>query len=68
MIQTSEPLVMTIAEFAQATGTSRGLCYQLARQDKLPVPVIHIGSKRMVLSRKSVEALLNCPAEQKPKD
>jgi hypothetical protein len=49
---------MSIADFAQATGCSRNLAYQLARQNKLPVPVIFIGDKRMVLSRKAVEVLL----------
>jgi len=49
---------MTIPEFAEATGISRNLAYSLARQDKLPVPVIHLGGKRMVISRRAVERLL----------
>lgn len=48
---------MTIPEFAVATGISKNLAYDLARRDKLPVPVIKLG-KRMVLSRKAVLALL----------
>jgi len=50
---------MTIPEFAKATGCSRNLAYLLARQNKLPVPVIYVGDKRMVVSRKAVEKLLS---------
>lgn len=49
---------MTIPEAAKVLGISRGLAYDLARRDKLPVSVIRLG-KRMVLSRKAVEALLS---------
>ena len=52
-----DSLTMTIPEFAAVCSISRGLAYDLARRDKLPVPVIKLG-KRMVLSRKAVEALL----------
>lgn len=55
----SERLTMTIPEFAKATGCSKNLAYLLARADKLPVPVIKIGSKRMCVSRRAVEKLLN---------
>ena len=51
-------LTMTIPEFAEATGTSRNLCYSLARENRLPVPVIFLGEKRMCVSRKAVQALL----------
>jgi excisionase family DNA binding protein len=53
----SKCLTITIPEAAKALGISRNLAYELARRDKLPVPVIKLG-KRMVLSRKAVEALL----------
>lgn len=53
----TDSLVMSITEFARATSISRGLAYDLARRDALPVPVIRLG-RRMVLSRKAVEALL----------
>jgi excisionase family DNA binding protein len=49
---------MTIPEVAKALGISRGLAYDLARRDKLPVRVIKLG-RRMVLSRRAVEALLS---------
>jgi len=57
-MDSNERLVMSIPEFAQATGCSRGLIYDLAKRNLLPVPVIRLG-KRMVLSRKAVEVLLS---------
>ena len=54
----SERLTMTITEFAEATGCSRNLAFRLARQNKLPVPVIYIGEKRMCVSRRAVESLM----------
>ncbi len=50
-------LVITIPAFAKMLGISRGSAYSLARQNKLPVNVIKLG-RRMVLSRKAIEALL----------
>ena len=49
-------LTMSIPEFAEATGISKNLAYSLAKQDRLPVPVIHLG-KRLLLSRQAVEKL-----------
>lgn len=54
----AERLTMTIGEFARAVGCSRNLAYALARQDNLPVPVIKLGDRRMVVSRRAVERLL----------
>jgi len=56
---------MNIPEFARACSISKALAYDLARRDKLPVPVIKLG-RRMVLSRKAVEALLE--AGKPPKE
>ena len=53
----ADSLVMSIPEFARACSISRALAYDLARRNELPVPVIRLG-RRMVLSRKAVEALL----------
>lgn len=53
----TESLVMSIPEFARVCSISRGLAYDLARRDALPIKVIRLG-RRMVLSRKAVEALL----------
>jgi predicted DNA-binding transcriptional regulator AlpA len=60
-----ERLTMTIAEFARLYGCSRQLAYSLARQDRLPVKVIHLGEHRMVLSRSAVLDLL---AERKTEE
>lgn len=57
-MRNSEQLTMTIPEFARACSISRGLAYDLARRDALPVPVIRLG-RRMVLSRKAVGLLLS---------
>ena len=61
----NESLVMSIPEFARACSISRGLAYDLARRDALPIKVIKLG-RRMVLSRKAVEALLE--AGKPPKE
>ena len=65
LLQNSECPTMTIPEFAEATGCSRNLAFRLARQNKLPVPVIFIGPKRMCVSRKAVLALLSCDTQKK---
>ncbi len=52
-------LTMNIPEVAEALGISRGTCYTLARQGLLPVPVIKLGGKRMVVSRRALERLLS---------
>ena len=61
----NERLTMTIPEFAFATGCSKNLAYLLARKDKLPVPVIHLGEKRMCVSKRAVEALLSGEAQKR---
>ena len=55
----NEKLTMSIPEFAMLTCCSKGLAYSLARQNKLPVPVIFLGEKRMCVSRSAVLALLS---------
>jgi len=55
----ADSLTMTIPEVAKALGCSRNIAYQLARQNKLPVPVIYIGEKRMVVSRRVLEGLMS---------
>jgi len=52
-----DSLVMSIPEFSRVMGISRGLAYDLARRDELPVPLIKCG-RRLIVSRKSVTALL----------
>ena len=56
-MENSKGLTMTIPEFARVCSISRGLAYDLARRDALPVPVIRLG-RRMLLSRQRVMALL----------
>jgi predicted DNA-binding transcriptional regulator AlpA len=53
----TDNLVMSIPEFARACSISSGLAYRLARENRLPIPVIRLG-RRLVLSRKAVELLL----------
>jgi predicted DNA-binding transcriptional regulator AlpA len=57
---------MQITEVAKVLGISRALAYDLARRDELPVPVIKLGSKRMVVSRRSIQQLLE--GNDKPKE
>ena len=59
-----DSLVMSIPEFARACSISKGLAYDLARRNELPVKVIRLG-RRMVLSRRAVEALLSGNSEAK---
>lgn len=48
---------MNLDEFCELMNVSRPVVYREARLDRLPVPVIRIGS-RMVLDRAAVEELL----------
>ncbi|MFC1968606.1 helix-turn-helix domain-containing protein [Chloroflexota bacterium] len=54
----ADSLVMTIPEVAKVLGISRGLAYDLARRNELPVPVIKVG-RRLLISSKLVERLLS---------
>jgi len=57
-MQDSQRLTMTIPEVAKVLGVSRGLAYQLAKQDGLPgISVLHLG-KRLLVSRQAIERLL----------
>ena len=55
----TERLTVTIPEVAKALGISRGLAYELAKRDKLPIPIIRLGQKRMCASRRALENLLS---------
>ena len=52
-------LTMTIPELARALGISRGLAYELAKRDELPVKVLRLGDKRMVVSKRAIADLLS---------
>ena len=63
-MENDSKLTYSVPEVAKVLGISRGLAYDLARRDELPALVIRLG-RRMMLSRKSVMALLEAG---KPKD
>ena len=55
----NERLVYTIDDLVRLGFGSRNTLYRLARLNKLPVPTIYIGEKKMCVSRQAVEALLS---------
>ena len=52
-----EKLTYTITETAQLLGLSRGLCYQLAREGR--IPVIRLGERRLVVPKVALMRILN---------
>lgn len=44
----TERQVYTMDETAQKLGISRNLCYELARRNELPVPVLRLGRRCLV--------------------
>ncbi len=57
-MQQNDRLTMTIPEYAALHGISRGLAYELAKQNALPVRVLRFG-RRLLVSRAEVERVLN---------
>ena len=57
MADKQESLVMSIPELATKLEISKGLCYALAKTDRLPVPVIRCG-KRLLISHRALMDLL----------
>ncbi|MFL5760257.1 MAG: helix-turn-helix transcriptional regulator [Thermomicrobiales bacterium] len=55
--QQSARATMTIEEVAAVLGLARSTAYDLAKADRLPVPVIRAG-KRIFVSRALVERIL----------
>lgn len=50
---------VSIGIMAQELGISRDMAYRLAREDRLPIPVIRFpGTRRMVVSRSALDDLL----------
>ena len=58
-ISRRDTLTMTIPEVAKVLGISRGLAYELAKRDALPVKVLRLGNRRMVVPRRALEDLLS---------
>jgi excisionase family DNA binding protein len=56
-MENTERLTMTISEVAKALGISRGLAYELARRDELPVKVLRLG-KRLLVPKAAFEKVL----------
>ncbi len=56
-MQQNERLTMNIPEYAALHGISRGLAYELAKRDELPVRVLRFG-RRLCVSRAEVMRLL----------
>ena len=52
-----EKLTYSIPETAKILGISRNLGYELARRGELP-GVIHLGEKRMVVSKAAIQKLI----------
>lgn len=50
--------MITLEELAQRMGVGLTAAYELANQDRLPVPVIRVG-RRFLFSRRAYEALLS---------
>ena len=61
----TDSLTMTIPEVAKTLGISRGLAYELAKKDELPIKVLRLGEKRMCVSRLAVLTLLDGNSQSK---
>ena len=61
-MQNNERLTMTIPSVAKALGISRGLAYELAKRDELPVRVLRC-ARRLLVSRRALEDLLSVKNE-----
>lgn len=57
-ITTIDRDTLTLDELAQRMGISLTVAYELAKADKLPVPVIRIG-RQYRFSRRAYDALMN---------
>ena len=59
------PFTMTVEEAARRLGIGRTLAYDLARRDRLPVPVLRLG-RRLVVPRPALERVLAGEARTDP--
>lgn len=61
-----ESRTVSIPVAARELGISRGLAYQLARKDELPVPVLPLGGRRLAVSRDALDAVLAAGKPARP--
>jgi excisionase family DNA binding protein len=54
----SERQTYTIEETAAKLGISRNLCYELARREELPVPVLRLG-RRCLIPKAALDRILD---------
>ena len=57
-IGSERPLVCSVEAAAQALGIGRALAYRLIREQKFPVPVLKLGTRRLVVPLAPLEELL----------
>jgi excisionase family DNA binding protein len=62
-----EKLTYSVPEAAKILGISRNLGYELARRGELP-GVIHLGEKRMVVSRTAIQKLISAENTKERED
>lgn len=58
---------LTLEELAARMGISRTVAYELARADRLPVPVIRVG-RRFLFSRPAYERLIGATHDEAADD
>ena len=58
-----EKLTLTIDQVSRALGIGRNLAYQLASEDKLPVPVLRLGRRLLIPKLPFLEALKRSNAD-----
>ncbi len=65
-MQTARPdrATATIDEVAATLGIGRSTAYELAKSDRLPIPVIRLG-RRMVVARAALDRLLAAGPESR---
>ena len=62
-----EKLTLSVAEVARHLGIGRKLAYELAAEDKLPVPVLRLG-RRILIPREPFLRALGVTQEEIPDD
>ena len=62
-----EKMTYSIPETAKILGISRNLGYELARRGELP-GVIHLGEKRMVVSKSAIQKLMKADNTKENQD